>query len=273
MRLALIQPLVTADKAANCARARDTIARCALRGADMVVLPEMFCCPSDTALFPLYAEPAGGEIWRAMSSAAAENRVWLVAGSFPERGEDGGIYNTSFVFAPDGTQRARHRKVHLFDVEIDGGQHFCESETLSAGSSATTFETPFGVFGLCICYDFRFPELARMAVNAGAECIIVPAVFNMSTGPLHWELTWRARAVDNQVFTVGCAPARDEGAEYVSYGNSIVCSPWGEVLGRLGADEGVLFADIDLADVYAVRRQLPLLKHRRADVYGGSADS
>jgi predicted amidohydrolase len=121
--------------------------------------------------------------------------------------------------------------------------------------------------GLCVCFDIRFPELSRLMALDGAQAIFCPAAFNMTTGPAHWELLFRGRAVENQVFTLGCAPARDEQGAYVSYGNSIAVSPWGDVIARAGAEETILYADLDLGLVETVRRQLPLVSARRTDVY------
>ena len=131
----------------------------------------------------------------------------------------------------------------------------------------TVFQTPFCKIGLCICYDFRFPELARLMTDRGAEVILVPAAFNMTTGPAHWELLFRQRAVDNQVYTVGTAPARDPNASYQSWGHSIVCSPWGDVLAQADERETVFLAALDLERLRTIRRELPLLKHRRTDLY------
>jgi predicted amidohydrolase len=235
-------------------------------GAEMAILPEMFNCPYSNAFFSRYAEPRGGPTWQAMSACARENRILLVAGTFPE--VDGGkIYNTSFVFDRQGEQIARHRKMHLFDIDIVGGQRFFESETFSPGGEITVFETGFGKFGLCVCFDIRFPELCRLMALEGARAIIAPGAFNMTTGPAHWELVFRQRAVDNQLFTVGVSPARDENGEYVSYGNSLVCSPWGEVLYRAGAEETTLLAEIDLSLNERIREQLPLLSAMRTDIY------
>ena len=201
-----------------------------------------------------------------MSESARENAIFLVAGSIPES-EAGKIYNTCFIFNPQGEQIARYRKIHLFDVDIEGGQHFHESKTFTPGSDITTFETPYGIVGVCICFDIRFPELSRLMALKGTRMIIVPGAFNMTTGPAHWELVFRQRAVDNQLFTAGIAPARDEYGVYVSYGNSIICSPWGDVLYRAGAEETTIVAEIDLSMNEKVRAQLPLLSAMRYDVY------
>ncbi len=264
---ALIQMRVTADKAENLQVAGDWIGRCASEGAALVVLPEMFCCPYDTAAFPKYAEPEGGPAWQALADAARQAQVYLVGGSMPEVDSSGRIYNTCYIFDPHGRQIGRHRKMHLFDIDVSGGQRFCESDTLSPGSQVTVVETAFGRVGVAICYDLRFPELARLMVLQGAKILAYPGAFNMTTGPAHWEILFRTRALDNQVYILGCAPARDETAGYVSYGNSLVVSPWGHVLARLGAEEGRLLAEFDLDEVERVRRELPFLQHRRTDVY------
>ncbi len=266
MRAALLQLPVSGDVKKDLSRAAQAAQRAAQNGASLCVLPEMFACPYANDWFVKLAEPRGGQVWTAMSDAARRSGITLVAGSFPEL--DGGrIYNSSFVFGPDGRELARHRKVHLFDINVDGGQSFCESRTFSAGDSVTVFEAEGHKFGLCICFDIRFPELFRAMVAKGAEAVIVPAAFNMTTGPLHWELTFRARALDNQIFTLGAAPARDENACYVSYANSIFCSPWGQVVARAGTGEQTLMCDMDFSLVQSVRRQLPLLSARRPEVY------
>ena len=266
MRTALIQMPVTADKAVNLTVARDYVRRAADGGAQLAVLPEMFCCLYTNEAFRANAEPAGGPVHTAMAGLARETGLWLVAGSMPEADGER-IYNTSFVFDPAGRQAAFHRKMHLFDIDVKGGQRFMESETFTAGDSVTVFDTPFGKLGLCICFDLRFPELARCMALAGARAIVTPAAFNMTTGPAHWELLFRQRAVDNQLFTLGVAPARDEQGPYVSYGNTILCSPWGEVLARAGSAPALLLADVDLDQNESIRAQLPLLSARRTDVY------
>ncbi|MFR3522969.1 MAG: carbon-nitrogen hydrolase family protein, partial [Clostridia bacterium] len=177
------------------------------------------------------------------------------------------IYNTSFVFNRHGKKIAKHRKIHLFDIDIKGKQTFKESDTLSPGDDVTVFDSEFGKIGLCICYDLRFPELARLMVNKGAKVIIVPASFNMTTGPAHWHLMFRSRAVDNQIYTIGCSPASDYNSSYVSYGHSLIVSPFGEVLCELDDKENIITYEIDLDYVDKIREELPLLNHRRKDLY------
>ena len=229
MKTALIQMKVGAEKEANLRKAERLVRQAGQNGARIVVLPEMFCCPYDNSCFPIYAESKGGRIYTALAEMAKGAGVILVAGSFPERDGDK-LYNTSFVFDADGKEIARHRKAHLFDI--------------------------------------RFAELFRCMSLAGAEAIFVPAAFNMTTGPLHWELSFRMRAVDNQLFVLGCAPARDESAPYVSYAHSLICSPWGTVLEQAGTEETILYGEIDFEENRRVRSQLPILSARRPELYG-----
>ena len=233
---------------------------------DLAVLPEMFCCPYDNACFRDYGEPFAGPAQRAMSQLARERGIYLIAGSLPEL-EGHRVYNTSFVYAPDGTCIARHRKIHLFDIDVEGGQQFMESEVLSPGREVTTFDTPWGTMGLCICFDMRFQELCRLMALRGARVIFAPAAFNMTTGPAHWKILFRQRAVDQQCFTVGTSPARDKTASYVAWGHSIVCDPWSRVIRQCPSREAVAVTELDLSMVDSVRRQLPILSARREDVY------
>jgi predicted amidohydrolase len=264
---ALIQMRVTADKAGNLRAAGDWVSRCASQGAALVILPEMFCCPYDSAAFPKYAETEGGPAWLALSAAAQRGQVYLVGGSMPEIDAAGQIFNTCYIFDPQGRQIGKHRKMHLFDIDITNGQRFRESDTLSAGSQVTVIDTNFGRLGVAICYDLRFPELARLMALQGAKILAYPGAFNMTTGPAHWEILFRTRALDNQVYMLGCAPARDESSAYISYGHSLVVSPWGSLVAQMNAEEGHLLAEIDLQELERVRRELPLLQHRRTDVY------
>jgi predicted amidohydrolase len=266
-RVAAVQMNVNEDKMKNIANASTFIKKAAEQKADIVVLPEMFNCPYKTSNFPIYAEKEGGECYRLLSDLAAECGIYLVAGTMPERDNEGRVYNTSYAFDRKGQKIGKHRKMHLFDIAVEGGQCFKESETLTAGNEVTVFKTEFGKIGLAVCYDFRFPELSRLMVDEGAKAIIVPAAFNMTTGPAHWEVMFRSRAIDNQVYAIGTAPAREVNSCYTSYGNSIIVSPWGEVIARLDEKEGLLIETLDLDYVEKVRRELPLLAHRRKDIY------
>ena len=266
IRIATVQLAKQANKEATYARIHALVSGIPSGAADLIMLPEMWNGPYDARLFPTFAEPEGGPSWQFLSALAKEQKTCIVGGSIAER-EDKQVYNTAYVFDATGKEIAKHRKMHLFDIDVEGGQHFHESDTLSPGNQVTVFSAAQTVFGLCICYDFRFPELSRLMTDRGADVLLVPAAFNMTTGPAHWELLFRQRAVDNQVFTVGTAPARDPSASYQSWGHSIVCSPWGDVLLEMDAQESVAVTELDLSVLRRVRNALPLLSQRRKELY------
>lgn len=267
IKIAAIQMPTVADKMENVRTVKTYLEKIKDENPDFVILPEMFCCPYQTENFPIYAEKEGGPVWQQLSGYAKQYGIYLIGGSMPEKDAEGNVYNTSYIFDREGKQIGKHRKVHLFDIDIKGGQTFKESDTLTAGDSDTVFDTEFGKIGVMLCFDIRFPELSRMMVNDGAKVIFVPAAFNMTTGPAHWELSFRTRALDNQIYMVGCAPARDVSAGYISWGHSIVTDPWGRVIDMLDEKKGILLAELDMDYEEQVREELPLLKSRRKDIY------
>lgn len=267
IKVAAIQMPTVTDKMQNVRTAGIYLEKIKDEKPDFVILPEMFCCPYQTQNFPVYAEEEGVPVWQQLSEYAKQYGIYLIGGSMPEKDAEGKVYNTSYIFDRQGKQIGKHRKVHLFDIDVTGGQTFKESDTLTAGDHDTVFDTEFGRMGVMLCFDIRFPELARMMVNDGAKAIFVPAAFNMTTGPAHWELSFRTRALDNQIYMIGCAPMRDESAGYISWGHSIVTDPWGRVIDMLDEKEGVLLTELDLDYEEQVREELPLLKSRRKDMY------
>ncbi|XP_056315077.1 omega-amidase NIT2 [Danio aesculapii] len=265
-RLAVVQLHVSKIKADNLGRAQTLVKEAAGQDAKVVVLPECFNSPYGTGFFKEYAEKIPGESTQVLSETAKECGIYLVGGSIPE--EDGGkLYNTCSVFGPDGKLLVKHRKIHLFDIDVPGKIRFQESETLSPGKSLSMFETPFCKVGVGICYDIRFAELAQIYAKKGCQLLVYPGAFNMTTGPAHWELLQRGRAVDNQVYVATASPARDETASYVAWGHSSVINPWGEVISKAGSEESVVYADIDLQYLADVRQQIPITKQRRNDLY------
>ena len=272
IRVMAVQFAPGTDKTANFDKVKDTLRAAfdTLPGdalPDFVIIPEMFCCPYDSALFEEYGEREGGELYRALSRLAKDHGIYLVAGSVPEIDDKGHVYNTGYVFDRKGIMIAKHRKVHLFDVDFGPGKRFFESDTLTPGDRYTVFDTEFGKMGLCICYDLRFPELFRLMALEGAKVTFVPASFSTKTGRPHFSLTCRARAVDNQMFIVSCSSAYSEEAGYKAYGHTLAVDPWGEVLGELDEKEGVLMVELDLSRVDEIKGSLPLMKHRREDLY------
>ena len=249
-------------------------------------MQEIWASPYATAAFPDYAEslPSVGDTDVSISpsaqivqKAAQEHGVWIVGGSVPERDEQDKIYNTCLVFNPDGKVVAKHRKVHLFDIDVPGGITFFESETLSPGNSLTSFETPWCPIGLGICYDIRFPAYAMLLrQETGCKILIYPGAFNMTTGPAHWELLQRARALDNQCFVLTCSQARAEPPpedskgkypHYTAWGHSSAISPWGDILATTDEREDVVVVDLDLSKVSSTRQSIPISKQTRGDLY------
>jgi len=284
--LALIQlGQVGSDKTKNIAHAREQVLKAASRAdgpkPQLIVLPECFNSPYGANHFPAYAETIGykpGEPYdpaqsdsdtiKMLSAVAKETGTWLLGGTIPEREvATGNLYNTTTVYSPEGELVALHRKVHLFDIDIPGKITFKESETLTGGDSLNYFDTDFARIGLGVCYDVRFPELTAIGARKGCQVFIYPAAFNMTTGPLHWQLLQRARAVDNQVFFGMCSPARDLSAGYHAWGHSLMVDPMGTVLAEAGHEEEIIHVHIDSQVFKEARAGIPVTTQRRFDVY------
>jgi len=265
--ISICQMISTKYKEQNIKKARIMIEEAANNGADIIVLPEIFNSPYQAKLFPEYAEPFPGPTTNFLSRMARAYQVCIVGGSIIEKDDKDHIYNTSYVFDDKGDLIGKHRKMHLFDIDIPGKVTFKESETLDAGNNIVVCQYKSVKFGLMICYDVRFPEMARAMALEGAHMIIIPAAFTFTTGSVHWDLSMRCRAVDNQVFVIAASPARDAASSYKVWGHSMVVDPWGTVIAQAGAEEEVLHAKIDLTTIDRVRNELPLIKHRRTDLY------
>ena len=247
------------------------------KGASLIVLPECFNSPYGTQYFPKYAEtlrpypPSQDQSpsYHALSSIAAEAKAYLVGGSIPEfESESKKYYNTSLVFSPTGALLATHRKTHLFDIDIPGKIQFKESEVLSPGNKITIVDLPeYGKIGLAICYDIRFPESAMIAARKDCFMLVYPGAFNLTTGPLHWSLLGRARAVDNEVYVGLCSPARDMNATYHAWGHSFVANPKAEVMAEAAESEEIVYADLDPSFLEEARKGIPIYSQRRFDVY------
>lgn len=263
---AICQMQTGKDKNANLDKAAQMI-KAAAKKANLLILPEIFNAPYQTDLLPDYAEPVPGPTTKMLSELAREQQVLLVGGSIAEIDADGKIYNSSCIFAPDGKMIGCHRKLHLFDIHIPDQIVFKESDVFTAGHDLQTFTCDELTFTVMICYDIRFPELARQAALSGSNLIIIPAAFNLTTGPAHWELLMRTRALDNQMFLAAASPARNPAASYQAWGHSLIVDPWGTILAEAGTGEEIIYARIDLEKLAKVRAELPLLQHRRPELY------
>ncbi|KAI8812755.1 carbon-nitrogen hydrolase [Cladochytrium replicatum] len=264
-RLALVQLLVGKNKEANILAAKKRVLDAAKGGAQVVVLPGIY----GTKYFPEYAEEIpNGPTTKALSEIAREANVWLSATKF---------YNTCTVYDPTGNLVTKYSKCHLFDIDIPGKIRFQESEILSPGNTWCDFETPYGRIGVGICYDIRFPELAMVHARKGCVAVLYRGAFNMTTGPLHWELLQRARAVDNQIYVAACSPARDTSSDYIAWGHSTAVGPMGQILAKAGEGDETVFSDIDVAAMQEARAGIPVYSQRRFDLYpdvtAGAKDS
>ena len=276
IKIALCQMNVVDNKEENIKKAIQMIRDSKKQGADLAVLPEMFNCPYENEKFIEYGEEfEDSPTLNRIAETAKEENIHVLAGSIPEiemsLGEGGkdekSIYNTSVLFDNHGNILGKHRKMHLFDIDVKGKIYFKESDTLSAGSNFTVIETELATIGIGICYDIRFVELSRIMTLNGAEILIFPGAFNLTTGPAHWEILFKSRALDNQVYTIGVAPALDETANYNSFGHSIAVNPWGEVIEELDFKEDLKIVEIDLNEIKRIREEIPILKNRRCDLY------
>lgn len=267
LKLAICQMKTGENKTTNIQKAVSMIRESRLKGAEMAILPEIFNSPYDSSKFADFAEDGvNGETMKKISSLAKELEIYIIAGSIPEK-EGDKLYNTSYTFDDKGELVGKYRKIHLFDIDIPGKISFKESETLSPGNEIVLIDTSFGKIAIAICYDIRFPELFRLISLKGAKLIIIPAAFNMTTGPAHWELLMRSRAMDNQVFLVAASPARNTDASYIAYGHSMVVDPWGELIVEAQEDEEILFTNLDFNKLDSIRKNMAFLEHRRTDVY------
>lgn len=267
VKIAQIQMKVLMNKKDNILKAKKMIEKVSDSNPDFVMLPEMFNTPYDNKYFDEFSEEyPKGETINFLSEIAKKHKIYIIGGSIPEK-ENGKIYNTSFVFDRKGKLLGKHRKMHLFDIDVPGQIRFMESEVLTSGNKITILNTEFGNIGIIVCYDIRFPELIELLALNDAKMIFMPGAFNMTTGPAHWELLFRSRALDNQIFMIGTAPARDEDFSYVSYGNSLITNPWGEIVNKLDEKENILFTDVNLQSIIQHRQSIPHFKHRRTDIY------
>lgn len=276
MRLTVVQMNPGADKAANLAAAGRLIAAAAEADRPaLVALPEMWTClGGDRATKQAAAEalPAqgsgapGGEAYEMLRGLARRHGLWLHGGSIAEAAE-GRLFNTTLVFAPDGREMARYRKIHLFDIVAPDGTGYRESATYGGGEEIVTFAAGGVTVGLAICYDVRFPELFLELRRRGAELVMLPSAFTLQTGKDHWEPLIRARAIEAQVWMA--APATwgqhlEPKGPRQTYGHAMVVDPWGHVVARASDGVGWVTARLDPAVTARVRRDMPVLEHRAA---------
>lgn len=263
----MVQVNSTGDRAANLEAAERQVRAAAADGATLVVLPEKWPLMAEGAALAAGAEPIDGPATSAARSWAAELGVALLAGSFTESHPAGRPTNTSLLIDPDGRIVADYRKIHMFDVDVDGVA-YRESATEDAGDRVTVAELAGARIGMAVCYDLRFPELFRALVDRGATVFTLPSAFTVPTGRAHWEPLVRARAIENQAFVLAAGQVGKAGPKFNSWGHSMIVDPWGRILAAVEDEtEGFAAADLDFAAQAKVRADLPALENRRPQLF------
>ena len=269
MRAGAVQLNSTEDVDLNLEKADRLVRRAACEGAQLVVLPEKWSVLGSGEQLAAGAEPLDGRCLSWAGQTARELGIDLVAGSIAERvpGQEK-LSNTSVHVGPDGEVRSVYRKLHMFDVEVDGTR-YAESEHEQAGHEIVVSVLADGTrLGMSVCYDVRFPELYRRLAVDGAQVLCVPSAFTLATTRDHWEILVRSRAIENACFVIAPNQIGTHPPGHRSGGRSLIVDPWGLVLATAPDTETAIVADLDLAVLDEVRRRLPSLTHRRTDVYG-----
>ncbi|MHA1546545.1 MAG: carbon-nitrogen hydrolase family protein [Alphaproteobacteria bacterium] len=242
------------------------IREAASRGADLIVTPEMTALMErDTkTLFATASDEGQDRALAAFQTLARELERWLIIGSLAIKIGPDKAANRCFVIAPDGAIFARYDKIHMFDVDLPGGETYRESQSYQAGDTAVVVDVPWGRVGLSICYDLRFAGLYRALAQSGAAVLCVPAAFTQTTGKAHWHVLARARAIETGSYVLAAAQggAHEDGRE--TFGHSLIVDPWGEILVEADQEPCVVLAKIDPENVALARRRIPALTHDRA---------
>lgn len=268
MRAGAVQLNSTQDVEANLAKADRLVREAAGLGAELVVLPEKWSVLGTAEQMAAGAEPLDGRCISWAREIAAELAIDLVAGSIVERVPGRAKHaNTSVHVGPDGGLKSVYRKLHMFDVEVDGVT-YAESSTEEPGDEVVISTLRDGTrLGMSICYDIRFPELYRALVDDGASVLAIPAAFTLATTRDHWEVLVRARAIESQCFVVAPNQIGTHGGGNRSGGRSLIADPWGLVLASAPDRETAIVAELDFANLGEIRRRLPALSHRRPELY------
>ena len=265
-RLAVGQMTSTDDVEKNLAACDRLCAQAAAVNADVLVLPECFAFfgRGDGDLVKTMA-PLDSPLFQRFQSLAKTHGLWVCFGGFPEAHTETHAYNAHVVVDDNGVVRDVYRKIHLFDVVLPSVT-LKESAATSAGKDVVVAESPVGKLGLTVCYDLRFPELYRALAARGAEVLLVPAAFTLTTGKEHWEVLLRARAIENQCYVAAAAQTGRHNEKRESYGHAMIIDPWGTVIAQCRDGEGIAVADVDDAWQQSVRARIPVWQHRRPEL-------
>ena len=264
-RVGLVQMRTGRDVERNLADAAALIRKAAAEGARYVQTPEITTLMEleRQRLFAALRPEEGNPAVAFFADLARELALWLHVGSMAVLAGSGKIANRSLLFAPTGEIAARFDKIHMFDVELPGGESYRESRNYQAGSAGILAELPWGTLGLTVCYDLRFPHLYRALAKAGADFLAIPSAFTRQTGEAHWHVLIRARAIENGAFVFAAAQAGRHESGRETYGHSLIVSPWGEVIAEAGGEPCAIVADINPSEVKRARTRIPSLQGDR----------
>jgi predicted amidohydrolase len=264
-RVGLVQMCTGRDVDRNVEDTVALIREAAGKGAGYVQTPEITTLMEmeRARLFAAIAPEEGNPAVARFAALARELGIWLHVGSMAVLLGSGKVANRSLLFSPEGGLQARFDKLHMFDVELPGGESYRESKNYQAGNAGVLAELPWGTLGLTVCYDLRFPHLYRALAKAGADFLAIPSAFTRQTGQAHWHVLVRARAIENGCFVFAAAQAGKHESGRETYGHSLVVSPWGDVIAEAGAEVGVVVADVNPDDVQKARARIPSLRHDR----------
>ncbi|MCH2629601.1 MAG: carbon-nitrogen hydrolase family protein [Nisaea sp.] len=265
LKVACIQTNSKSDPNINIREVSSLIRAARSNGAELITTPEvvgMLEPNREKALNKAQPENYHG-VLREFRALSRDLAIWLLIGSISIKLSNGKLANRSFLINPDGQIIARYTKIHMFDVEVNDGSIYRESATYQPGTSACLARTPWGLVGLTICYDIRFPALYRDLAKAGAKIIFIPSAFTEVTGEAHWHILQRARAIENGCFIVSAAQTGMHEQNRKTFGHSIIVDPWGNILADADKDVGFITADLDLNLVDEVRKKIPSLTHDR----------
>lgn len=265
-RAALVQTTASRSVEANIAAVEALVREAAAAGAHYVQTPENTNIMEHNGdrLFAALTDEASDPTLARLRAVAAELGIWLHIGSLAIKVAEAKAANRAFVIAPDGSVAARYDKIHLFDVDLVGGESYRESNRIRPGAESVTVDLPWGRLGLAICYDLRFPQLFRaLAREAGADILSVPAAFTQQTGEAHWHVLLRARAIENGAWVFAAAQSGLHENGRSTYGHSLIVDPWGRIVAEATDGPGLAIADIDLGLVAEARGRIPALRHDR----------
>ena len=265
LKVACIQTNSKSDPNINIREVSSLIRAARSNGAELITTPEvvgMLEPNREKALNKAQPENYHG-VLREFRALSRDLDIWLLIGSISIKLSNGKLANRSFLINPDGQIIARYTKIHMFDVEVNDGSIYRESATYQPGTSACLARTPWGLVGLTVCYDIRFPALYRDLAKAGAKIIFIPSAFTEVTGEAHWHILQRARAIENGCFIVSAAQTGMHEQNRKTFGHSIIVDPWGNILADADKDVGFITADLDLNLVDEVRKKIPSLTHDR----------